>query len=50
MIFKPVPPFNELTSLVTGCIIDGVVGTLPLVPISIDTKFGGSYLKLGKVV
>jgi hypothetical protein len=34
--------------MATNFTIDGVVGTLPLVPISIDTKLGGSYLKLGK--
>jgi len=34
MISKPIPPFNGLTSLVTGCTIDGIVGILLLVPIS----------------
>jgi hypothetical protein len=52
MISKHVPPFNGLTSLVmaTCCTADDVVGTLLLVPISIDTKLKGSYLKSRKVV
>jgi hypothetical protein len=31
-----------------GCMTNGDVGTLLLVPISTNTKLGGSYLKLGK--
>jgi hypothetical protein len=50
MISKLVPPLSGLTGLVTGYTIDGIARTLLLVPISIDTKFGGSYLKLRKVV
>jgi hypothetical protein len=36
--------------MATSCTIDGVVGTLQLVPISTNMKLRGSYLKLGKVV
>jgi hypothetical protein len=50
MISKPVPPFSGLISLVIGCTIDGIARTLLLVPISIDTKLEGSYLKLGKTI
>jgi hypothetical protein len=38
MIFKHVPPLSGLTGLVTSCTIDGVAGTLLLVPISTNTK------------
>ncbi len=38
MIFKPIPPLSGLTNLVIGCTIAGVVETLLLVPISIDTN------------
>jgi hypothetical protein len=50
MISKLVPPLNGLTSLVIGCTTNGVVGTLLLVPISINTKFGGLYLKSWKTI
>jgi len=52
IISKPGPPLNGLISLVmaTGCTIDGVIGTLLLVPISTYTKLGGSYLKFVKAV
>jgi hypothetical protein len=50
MISKLIPPSSGLTGLVIGCTIDGVVGTLLLVPISTYTKLGGLYLKLGKTV
>jgi hypothetical protein len=50
MISKHVPPLSGLTSLVIGCTIDGVIGTLLLILISIDTKLKGSYLKWRKVV
>ncbi len=52
MISKLVPPLNGLTSLVAvaGYTIDGVTRILLLVPISIDTKLGGSYLKSRKVI
>jgi hypothetical protein len=52
MISKLVPPLNGLTSLVAvaGYTIDGVTRILLLVPISINTKLGGSYLKSRKVV
>jgi hypothetical protein len=50
MIYKLVPPLSGLTSLITSCTIDGVIGILLLVPISTYTKFRGSYLKLRKVV
>jgi hypothetical protein len=52
MISKLVPPLNGLTSLViaTCSTIDGVVGTLLLVPISTNMKLEGLYLKLGKTV
>jgi len=50
MIYKPIPPLSGLISLVTSCTIDGIARTLLLVPISTNTKLGGSYLKLGKVV
>ncbi len=52
IIFKHVPPLNGITSLVvTTCyILDGVVVAFLLVPISINTKLGGSYLKSRKVV
>ncbi len=45
MISKLVPPLCGLTSLITCYTIDGVAGILLLVPISIDTKLNGSYLK-----
>jgi hypothetical protein len=48
MISKPIPPLSGLISLIIGCTIDGVAKTLLLVPISIDTKLGGSYLKSRK--
>jgi len=52
MISKLVPPLNGLTSLVMviSCTIDGVIRTLLLVLISIDTKLRSSYLKLGEAV
>jgi len=50
MISKHVPPFNGLTRLVTYYTTYGVIGTLLLVPISIDTKLEGSYLKSGKMI
>jgi uncharacterized membrane protein len=52
MISKLVPPLNGLIGLVmaTCCTTYGVVRTLLLVPISINTKLGGSYLKLGKAI
>jgi hypothetical protein len=50
MIYKLVSPFNGLTSFIIGCTIDGVTSTLLLVPISIDTKLGGSYLKSRKTI
>jgi hypothetical protein len=50
MISKLVPPLNGLTSLVVGYTTDGVTRILLLVPISINTKLGGSYLKSRKVV
>jgi hypothetical protein len=43
MISKPIPPFSGLIDLIIGCIADGIIGTLILVPISINTKFEGSY-------
>jgi hypothetical protein len=51
IISKLVPPLNGLISLLITCyILNGVVVTLLLVPISINMKLGGSYLKLGKAV
>jgi hypothetical protein len=50
MISKLVPPLSGLIDLVIGYTIDGIAGTLLLVPISIDTKFDGSYLKSGKAI
>jgi hypothetical protein len=52
MISKFVPPLNGLIDLVMaiGYTTNGVDGTLLLVPISTNTKLGGSYLKLRKVV
>jgi hypothetical protein len=50
MISKSVPPFSGLTSLVTCWTTNGVAKILLLVPISTNTKLGGSYLKLGKAV
>ncbi len=52
MISKLIPPLGGLTGLVMaiGCIIDGVVGTLQLVPISINMKLGSLYLKSRKAV
>ncbi len=46
MIYKLVPPLSGLIGLITGCIIDGVAGTLLLVPISIDTKLGGFLVEI----
>ncbi len=40
---KPIPPLSGLIGLVTGCITDGVTGTLLLVPIFTYTKLGGLY-------
>jgi hypothetical protein len=37
MICKLVPPFSGLTSLLIGCTIDGVIGTM-LMSFSIPTK------------
>ncbi len=50
MISKCIPPLSGLIGLVMtiGCMTNGDVGTLLLVPISTNTKLGGSYLKLGK--
>jgi len=50
MISKLVPPLSGLTSLITCYTIDGVIGTLLLVPISIDTKLEASYLKSRKTI
>ncbi len=50
MISKPIPPLSGLTSLITSYTTYGVIGTLLLVPISIDTKLKGSYLKSWKAV
>ncbi len=52
MILKPIPPLSGLIGLVMaiGYTTNGVVGTLILDPISIDTKLGGLYLKLGKAI
>jgi len=52
MLSKLVPPFSGLIGLVmtTCCTIDGVVGTILLVPISANMKLGGSYLKLTKTI
>jgi len=52
MISKLFPPLSGLTSLVLviGYTTNGIARTLLLVIISIDTKFGGSYLKLAKAV
>ncbi len=49
MISKLVPPLSGLTSLITSNTY-GVDRTLLLVPIFINTKLGGSYLKLGKAI
>jgi hypothetical protein len=49
MVSKHVPLLSLVVA--TCCTIEGVVvGGLLLVPISIDTKLGGSYLKLGKTI
>ncbi len=48
MIFKHVPPLSGLTGLITGCTIDGVSRILLLIPITIDTKLKGLYLKSRK--
>jgi hypothetical protein len=52
MICKLVPPLSGLIGLVmaTGYTKDGIVVTLLLIPISTNTKLGGSYLKSGKAV
>jgi hypothetical protein len=52
MISKHVPPLSGLTNLVmaTSCTTYGVVGALLLVPISIDMKLWGSYLKSRKMI
>jgi hypothetical protein len=50
MISKQVSPLSGLIGLVTCYTKDGVIGTLLPVPISIDTKFEGSYLKSRKAV
>jgi hypothetical protein len=47
---KHVPPFGGLIGFITCWTIDGIVGTLLLVPISTNINFGGSYLKSRKVV
>jgi hypothetical protein len=36
--------------MATSCTTNGIVGTLILVPISIDMKLEGLYLKLGKTI
>jgi hypothetical protein len=50
MILKPVPPLSGLIGLVIGYTTNGIAGTLLLILISTNTKFGGSYLKSRKVV
>jgi len=52
MITKPIPPLTGLTSLVMaiGCTTNGIARTLLLVPISIDSKLRGLYLKSGKTI
>jgi hypothetical protein len=52
MISKLVPPLSGITGLImaTCCTINGVASVLLLVPISKNTKLGGSYLKSRKVV
>jgi hypothetical protein len=47
MISKLVPPLSKLTGLVmaTSFTINDVASVLLFVPISKDTKLGGSYLK-----
>jgi hypothetical protein len=50
MISKLIPPSSGLTGLVIGCTIDGVVGTLLLVPISIDMKLGDLYLNVRRAI
>jgi hypothetical protein len=50
MISKLVTPLNGLIGLIRGSTIDGIAGTLLLVPISTNTKLSGLYLKLGKIV
>ncbi len=50
MSSKHVPPLSGLAGLVTNYTIDGIVEILLLVPISIDMKLGGSYLKSRKIV
>jgi hypothetical protein len=50
MISKLVPPPSGLISLIISYTTYGVARTLLLVPISINTKLGGSYLKSGKTI
>jgi hypothetical protein len=50
MISKLVTPLSGLIGLIRGSTVDGVAGTLLLVPISTNTKLNGLYLKLGKIV
>ncbi len=50
MISKHVPPLSGLIGLLIGYGIDGITGSLLMVPISINTKFGVSYLKSRKAV
>jgi hypothetical protein len=52
MIFESIPPFSGIISLVMviGYTIDGVARTLLLVPISIDMKPRGLYLKSRKTI
>jgi len=46
MISKPIPPLNGLTSLVTSCTIDGIVGILLLDLISTNTKLRGFVFEI----
>jgi hypothetical protein len=52
MISKSIPPLSGIICLVMAIsyIINVVDRTLLLVPISIDMKLGGLYLKLGKMI
>ncbi len=50
MISKLVPPLSGLIGLVTGYTTDDVTKILLLIPISINIKLKGSYLKSRKVV
>jgi hypothetical protein len=50
MNFKLVPSLSTLIGLITGYTINGVIGTLLPVPISIDTQLRGLYLKSKKII